>query len=194
MNTEQLYNILSPYYAVIDFFLQSHKRHLISAVNAYPAGSILEVGVGHGNHLKQYKSTAITAIDISEKMLVRAIKNNPKTVQFIKMNALELFKLEEKFDFVVLSHILSTSSNGNKIIESCSNALKTNGKLIVLNHFTANRTLGFLEKLFQPIAKLFHFQSYFPLEKLTALNVFSQKKALKFGFLNSYQLLIFEKT
>lgn len=194
MNTAQLYNRLSPFYFIIDCFLKGHKKHLINAVNSLPKGSILEVGVGYGTHLKHYKSDSITAIDISKKMLDKAKKNNPSNVTFIKMDALNLDELGQKFDTIVLSHVISTSKKGNELIASCLNALHPTGRLIILNHFTTNRTIGVFEQLFQPIARLFHFQSYYPFENLTVLKGLKKKKALKFGFLNSYQLVILEKT
>ena len=194
MNTAQHYNRLSPFYFIIYSFLKGHKKHLINAVNNFPTGTILEVGVGHGTHLKHYKSNSITAIDISEKMLIQAKKNNPSNLTFIKMDALNLNQLGQKFDTIVLSHVISTSKKGNELISSCFNALQPNGRLIILNHFTTNKTIGIFEQLFQPIARLFHFQSYYPFENLTVLKDLKKKKALKFGFLNSYQLVILEKT
>tara|TARA_R110000868_G_scaffold61962_1_gene187766 strand:+ start:27 stop:611 length:585 start_codon:yes stop_codon:yes gene_type:complete len=194
MKTSQFYNTISPLYFIIDFFLRPHKKLLIQEVNKYPNQSILEVGVGQGKYLKEYHSMQITGIDLSEKMLQQARRNNPTSTKLINMDAIDLSQLNQKFDLVVLSHVLSTSSKANEIIQLSHNVLNPNGKVIILNHFSNNGVFGVFEKIFQPIAQLFHFQSYFPLKNLTALKAFRPVKALKFGILNSYQLLIFEKT
>jgi phosphatidylethanolamine/phosphatidyl-N-methylethanolamine N-methyltransferase len=194
MKTSQFYNTISPLYFIIDLFLRPHKKLLIEEVNKYPNYSILEVGVGQGTHLKEYHSKRITGIDLSEKMLQQARKNNPASIHLLNMDAIDLAQLDQKFDLVVLSHVLSTSSKANEILYVSNNILNTSGKIIILNHFSNNGAIGVFEKIFQPIAQLFHFQSYFPLKNLTALKAFRPEKALKFGILNSYQLLIFEKT
>ncbi len=193
MKTTQFYNTISPLYFMIDFFLKRHKKRLIKEVNNYPNHSILEIGVGQGKHLEQYDSKHITGIDISEKMLERSRINNSPSINFIKMDGINISQLPQKFDIVILSHVLSTSSNANEIIQAAHQALNHNGKIIILNHFSTNGILSIIEKIAQPIARLFQFQSYFPLENLTALKAFRPMKALKFGFFNSYQLLIFEK-
>lgn len=194
MNTAQLYNSLSPFYFLIDLFCKGHKKHLIKAVNAAPKGVILEVGVGHGTHLKFYNARSITAIDISKKMLDQAKKNNPTDISFLQMDVLDLHQIKESYDTIVLSHVLSTSRDENAIIDSCYSSLTPKGRLIILNHFTENKTLGFFERMAQPISRIFHFKSHFPLKNLTALKSFKKKKALKFGFQNSFQLIVFEKS
>ena len=194
MKTKQFYNTISPLYFIVDFFLSNHKKHLIKAVNQYPTATILEIGIGHGKHLKHFNSNRITGIDNSEKMLARAKANNHHSVILKLLDATEVESLNRQFDIVILSHILSTSNQPNKILLAASSVLNKGGKLIIINHFNSHSLHGFLEKTFQPIAKVFHFKSYFPLENLTALKTFRPLKALKFGTLNSYKLLIFEKT
>ncbi len=194
MKTSQFYDTISPLYFVIDFFLKPHKGLLVQEVNNYPNHSILEIGVGHGTHLTKYLSKQITRIDLSEKMLQHAKKKNPNTITLLHMDANNLSQLNQKVDVVVLAHVLSTTPNPNKILEEALNILPTNGKVIILNHFSNAPVARFIEKLFQPVSNLFHFQSYFPLENLTALKNVRPVKALKFGVLNSYQLLVFEKT
>ena len=176
MKTSQFYDTISPLYSAIDFFLKKHKKRLIQEVNKYPNHSILEIGVGHGTHLKEYNSHQITGIDFSAKMLQHARRNNSTSVKLIIMDAIDLSQLDQKFDIVILCHVLSTDSKANELIQASGNALYSNGKMIILNHFSNNKV------------------SYFPLKNLTALKAFRPVKALKFGILNSYQLLIFEKT
>lgn len=193
MKTTQFYDTISPLYFIIDYFLKGHKKRLIQEVNKYPNHSILEIGVGQGTHLKKYQSKHITGIDISEKMLEQSRINNSPNIKFIKMDGVNISQLQQKFDIVILSHVLSTSSKADDIMQAAYNTLNPSGKIIILNHFSNNGMLAFIEKIVQPIARLFHFQSYFPLENLTALKAFRPLKELKFGLFNSYQLLIFEK-
>ncbi|MBL4709099.1 MAG: class I SAM-dependent methyltransferase [Flavobacteriales bacterium] len=187
------YNRISFFYPIIDSFLKQHKKRLVDEVNAQPVGSLLELGVGQGNYLIHYKHQDITAIDTSLSMLEQAKKVNSKKIELLKMNAEFLSFNDHQFDYVIAAHLLSISKDPNQIIREAIRVLKPNGKLIILNHFTENSFLGKIEILFQPIAKLFHFNSFFQQENLTELNTLKCLKALKFGLLNNYRLLVFEK-
>lgn len=191
MNSNNFYNRISPIYGLINFFLSAHKTKLIKAVNSIEPGKLLEVGIGHGKYVKRYKGHTVVGIDTSVKMLKKAKEQLDPAIELIEQDISTSNFKEESFDIVVLSHVLSTNKQPNKMIEQCIKLLKKGGKLIILNHFTPNNLFLFLDYLFNPIARLFHFSSYFRRENLTSLNqlILTQRRVL-FPF-QSYQLLIF---
>jgi phosphatidylethanolamine/phosphatidyl-N-methylethanolamine N-methyltransferase len=67
--TVAFYNHLSFLYPLIDVFLKPQKRLLFNKVNNLPAGRLLEIGVGNGSHLRQYKKHQVIGIDTSAAML-----------------------------------------------------------------------------------------------------------------------------
>ena len=101
MKTSHFYNLLSPFYFLIDAGLKRHKAELIHEVNLYPESTILEIGIGHGTHLKHYVQETITAIDISTKMLEQAKLNNSNKNQKTKYDRLVSEHDEEKEQFLI---------------------------------------------------------------------------------------------
>lgn len=193
MNSSQFYNRISPIYPWIDLFLKSHKKRLVQEVNNFPKAAILEIGVGQSSHLSQYHSKNITAIDSSHKMLNKAIELNRNDTTFIEMDATNLRFESASFDLVVCSHILSITNDTFKIFEEINRVLKPNASLIILNHITPKNKTAYFYRAFNPIAKIFHFQSYFSLEKYSILNQLSLEKQITFGWNKNYQLLIYQK-
>lgn len=157
------------------------------------AGHLLEVGIGNGKYVKKYKEHHITGLDLSAKMLERARTNLGEKAMLLKDDITRSSLPQESFDIVVLAHILSTCEYPNLVIEQCVQRLKAGGKLIILNHFTPNNLFLFLDFLFNPIAQLFHFSSYFRKEKLTALKGIHLDQQKTLGPFQSYQLLVFSK-
>lgn len=162
-------------------------------VNAFPAGDVLELGVGHGNYLANYRHRSIVAIDNSSAMLQKAKKQKLDNTSFVSMDAEHLSFGENQFDYVVAAHVLSISQQPNQVIKEAIRVLKPKGKLILLNHFSDNNHIGKLDQWFQPVAQLFHFHAFFLQENLSELNTLKCLKAVKFGVLKNYRLLVFEK-
>lgn len=193
MKTAQFYNAISRFYPIINLFLKSYKKRLIQEVNNFPTASILEIGIGQSNYLKDYKSQNITAIDFSYKMLRTAEKVNPKNINFIEMDATNLNFDNEKFDLVVCAHVLSTSIKTDELLKESYRVLKTNGSLIILNHISPNNFTKYFYKAFNPVARLLCFNSYFNLEKYSVIKKLSLQKQITFGVNKNYQLLTYQK-
>src|SRR5688572_17790106 len=84
--SEKFYDRITPLYPFIDLFLRPQKRKFFNAINAYPHGRLLEIGVGNGSHLKYYSNHDITGVDSSESMLGRARKHKKENIQLLQMN------------------------------------------------------------------------------------------------------------
>ena len=71
---------------------------------------------------------------------------------------------DESFDYVVLSHVITVVDDPERLLKETYRVLKADGRVFILNHFTPNNWLKHLDKSFQAIAKIFHFQSVFYIE------------------------------
>lgn len=182
------YNRIAPFYSLIDAQLSRYKQPLINQLNALPSGDLLCLGVGFGKELKKLQKHRIIGIDHSEKMLAKAQKFNP-SITLKCMKAEQTTFKKETFDYIVLAHILSTGNQSEQMLTEADRLLKKNGKIFILNHFTPKNFLGLVDRIFQPISKIFHFQSAFYLASLPL------KKSLKIadiesiGRWNYYQLI-----
>lgn len=101
---------------------------------------IIDIGCGTGRHDLELakRGYKVTGVDLSESQLQRArekAKENGVEVKFICEDARDL-NFKNEFDLVMLIcegafPLMETDEMNYKILENASNALKTNGKLIL---------------------------------------------------------------
>ena len=191
--TDSFYNRFSFFYPVVDVLLKPQKKALFKEVNQLDEGKLLEIGVGNGTHFKYYEKHKITAIDTSEGMLAIAKKNSSENIEVLKMNGEALLFDDEKFNYVVLSHVIAVVVNPEQLLAEVARVLKPEGKVLILNHFTPNNWLGNIDRLFGLVSKLFHFKSVFYLKDLKNIDDFKLVKQVDFGFGGYFKLLIYQK-
>ncbi len=187
------YNRFSVFYPLADFFLRRQKRLLLSELNNLPHGKLLEVGVGNGSYLKYYKKHHVTGIDTSSAMLEIARKHVAPTIRLIEMDGTEMTFPDMNFDFIVLCHVIAVVNDPEKLLQETYRVLKPGGRLFILNHFTPDNSLKYLDYLLTPLTKLFMFRSVVHIRDFKTLNKFTLKKLLKAGFGSYFKLFIYQK-
>lgn len=102
------------------------------------SGEILEVAVGTGKNLLHYhRSSHITAVDVSEKMLSVARKRAKRLsleVAFIVTDAEALPFSDRSFDTVVSSLTTCTFPNPVIALQEMARVCRTEGKILLLEH------------------------------------------------------------
>jgi phosphatidylethanolamine/phosphatidyl-N-methylethanolamine N-methyltransferase len=191
--SEKFYDRLTGFYPVIDFFIKPQKRKFFNMINCYPSGKVLEIGVGNGSHLKYYKTHEITGIDTSDGMLDRARRYQRDNIQVAKMNAEELSFPDETFDYIILSHVIAVVENPEKVLEEAYRVLKPHGKVFILNHFTPDNGLKYLDRLMSGISTLFHFKSVFNINSVRSIERFKLLGSFAAGSSSYFKILIYEK-
>ena len=191
--TENFYNKFSLFYPVVDFFLKPQKRELFRQINKLPYGQLLEIGVGNGKHLKYCNTHKIIGIDTSLKMLAIAEREKKENMELLQMNGESLSFPDHSFDYIILSHVIAVVDNPEKLLEEAYRVLKPGGKIFILNHFTPKNWLRYVDYSFQFISKLFHFNSVFYVNRLTAIRKFILQEEISFGQLSYFKLLIYSK-
>ncbi|MEP7377298.1 MAG: class I SAM-dependent methyltransferase [Chitinophagaceae bacterium] len=187
------YNRIAPIYPLINVLLKPYRSVLINKINSQPAGKLLEIGIGTGVHLPLYNRHEIVGIDISRAMLKRAGSHKRDFTQLLEMNGESLNFGEGVFDYVVLSHVIAVTKNPEKMLTEVFRVLKPKGKLFILNHFTPNNALKFVDKIFNPIGKSLHLKALFFPHDLTTLQRFSLVAQESIGRLSYFKLLILQK-
>lgn len=187
------YNSISYLYPVVDLFLKKHKKALIKEVNKEAPGLVLEIGVGNGSHLPLYTSHRITAIDISEAMLSRARRFENSHIKLLVMDGENLSFPEAGFDYVVMSHVLAVTNRPDQLLDQVYKVLKPEGKVFILNHFTPDNLLSYLDKGFQPFSSFLHFRSLFYMHNIKGLQRFRLIKRQNLGICSYFKLVILSK-
>jgi phosphatidylethanolamine/phosphatidyl-N-methylethanolamine N-methyltransferase len=191
--TQSFYNKFSFFYPLVDVFLRPQKRALFREINTLPQGNLLEIGVGNGAHLQLYKAHKVTGIDTSANMLAIAAKRKASNVELLQMNGESLDFADDYFDYVVLSHVIAVVDNPEKLLSEAFRVLKPDGRIFILNHFTPNNWLKFIDRSFNFVSRKLHFKSVFYIDDLSALRRFSLLKEISFGSLSYFKLLIYQK-
>jgi phosphatidylethanolamine/phosphatidyl-N-methylethanolamine N-methyltransferase len=192
--TAAFYNHFSFLYPIIDLILEPQKRLLFNEVNNVPEGKLLEIGVGNGTHLTQYKKHKITGIDTSEVMLNIARKNRLENIELIEMSGESLLFDDQLFDYVVLSHVIAVVDDANQLLKEVYRVLKPNGQIFILNHFTPDNWLRHVDQSFRSIAKLLRFKSVFRLQDFPAIGNFTLKREVGVSMASYFKLLIYQKS
>jgi phosphatidylethanolamine/phosphatidyl-N-methylethanolamine N-methyltransferase len=191
--SDKFYDQLTFLYPVVDFFIKSQKRRFFNMINCYPSGLLLEIGVGNGSHLKYYETHDIIGIDTSEGMLARARKYRKDNIQLLQMNGEKLFFPNETFDYIILSHVIAVVDDPEKMLEEVHRVLKPDGKVFILNHFTPDNWLKYLDLSLTRLSKLLHFKSVFHIDSLRSIARFRLLGSFIAGSFSYFKILIYEK-
>ena len=191
--TKSFYNRFSLFYPMVDILLKPQKKVLFNEINNLPDGKLLEIGAGNGSHFKYYKKHQVTAIDTSEAMLKTAKERCSENINILKMDGETLLFEAEMFDYVVLSHVIAVVKNPDKLLEEILRVLKPNGFVFILNHFTPNNWLKYIDRSFQKISGMFHFRSVFYITDLQTIKQYVLFKEIHFGMASYFKLLIYKK-
>lgn len=193
MSNSKFYDRLTPLYPAIDLFLKPQKRKFLRTINAYPPGKLLEIGVGNGAHLKYYTKHEVIGVDTSKSMLARARKHQKDNIRLLQMNGEALSFPNGSFDYVILSHVIAVVEDPEKVLDEVYRVLKPNGKVFILNHFTPDNWLKWLDISFEKISELLHFKSVFRITGLVQIKKFILLRELNAGLFSYFKILIYEK-
>ena len=174
MTPARLIHIYGRYAPLYDLMfggvLEHGRRRMAKRVDELKPASLLEIGVGTGLTLFRYpKESAVVGVDLSADMLSRAqAKANRLTgrdISLLTMDAEQLSFPDNSFDCVTLPYVLSVTPNPLRLIQEIRRVCKTEGTILILNHFSGSRFWWFLERAVRPLADRVGFRSDFSLEQ-----------------------------
>jgi phosphatidylethanolamine/phosphatidyl-N-methylethanolamine N-methyltransferase len=138
-------------------------------------GRVLEVGVGTGISLPDYKrSTKLVGIDLSEPMLRKAMARK-RELKLDNVEALAVMDVghlgfpDASFDVVVAQYVITAVPDPDAALNEFARVLKPGGEIILVNHISAEGGLrrGF-ELKFAPIARRLGWRPEFEWARLQA--------------------------
>ena len=132
-------------------------------------GRILEVGVGTGISLPQYKpETRLVAIDISDAMLDKARERKRKlkldNVEDIAVMDAEAMRFEDgEFEVVVAQYVITSCPNPEAALDEFVRVCKPGGEIVITTRIGANVGLrGKIENFLMPVTTRLGFRTEFP--------------------------------
>jgi phosphatidylethanolamine/phosphatidyl-N-methylethanolamine N-methyltransferase len=172
---EKAYTRWAPIYDVVFGSVFERGRKATIAAAERIGGRILEVGVGTGLSLPEYRWTSrIVGIDLSAAMLRKAkarVKEHRLTNVdgLAVMDAQHLGFRDAVFDVVVAQYVITTVPDAEATLDEFVRVLKPGGEIILINHLAAEGGLrAAFERAFAPLARRLGWQAEFRFERLAA--------------------------
>lgn len=169
------------------------RRRAVDYINTQDAGNVLEVGVGTGLALPNYRhDLAVTGIDFSEDMLAKAQtkveQHGLDHVQDLRqMDARSLNFPDASFDVVAAMHIISVVPEPERVMAEMARVCKPGGLIVITNHFARETgMLARVERLSAPFANLLGWHSDFKIStvlKQPDLTVIEQRPLPPMGMM-----------
>jgi len=170
---EKAYARWAPVYDLVFGAVFERGRKAAIAAAERIGGRILEVGVGTGLSLPEYRWTdRITGIDLSAPMLrkakARVAEHRLTNVDGLAvMDAQHLGFQDAAFDVVVAQYVITAVPEPEATLDEFVRVLKPGGEIVLVNHLGAEAGLrAAFERSFAPLARRLGWQPEFRFERL----------------------------
>jgi phosphatidylethanolamine/phosphatidyl-N-methylethanolamine N-methyltransferase len=148
------------------------RRHAVELINS-STGRVLEVGVGTGLSLPEYKPHLdIVGIDLAPEMLDKAreriAKENLTNVSGLhEMDAGNLEFPDASFDTVVAMYVITVVPDPEKVMRELARVVKPGGQVLLVNHFSQDDGVrGWVERQMAPFADHLGWHSLFDVSRV----------------------------
>lgn len=176
------------------------RRHTANVINRNRTGKLLEVGVGTGLSLPDYKpDLEIVGIDLSTEMLEKARQRvadlGLKNIKGLhEMDAGELEFPDHSFDTVVAMYVMTVVPDPEKVMRELSRVTKPGGEVVIVNHFSQEEGVrGWVERRMAPFAELIGWRPVFDHSRVMVcedLKLVERKSVRPFGI---FTMMRFQK-
>ena len=176
------------------------RRHAVEVLNQ-SSGRILEVGVGTGLSLPDYKrSLEIVGIDLSPEMLEKARDRvAEEALEHVtglhEMDAGELKFEDNSFDTVVAMFVMTVVPEPEKVMRELARTCKPGGEVMLVNHFsTDDGVRGWVERRMAPFGDKLGWRPLFDESRVMVcpeLKLFEKRAIRPWGI---FTMLRFRKT
>jgi len=140
---------------------------------------VAEIGCGHGDLLHAVKPAYGLGVDFSDKVIEIATQKHPE-LSFITQDA-ETLKLNEKFDYIILSDALGCFWDAQKVIQNLHQLCHSQTRLVISQHNFA----------WEPVIKLLEFLGL--KQKQPNQNWFSNSDVINLLKLENFELVKTER-
>lgn len=163
------------------------RKHVVEVINQRH-GRVLEVGVGTGLSLADYKrDLEIVGIDLSPEMLEKArerVTDDDMThvTGLHEMDASELTFGDATFDTVVAMYVMTVVPDPEKVMRELARVTKPGGEVILVNHFSQEEGVrGWVERRMAPFAEIIGWRPVFDVSRVMGCNDLQmvQRQALR---------------
>ncbi|MFA5898428.1 MAG: class I SAM-dependent methyltransferase [Hyphomicrobium sp.] len=163
------------------------RRHAVQVLNE-TRGRVLEVGVGTGLSLPDYKKhLEVVGIDLSPEMLEKARERVDEeglghVTGLHEMDAADLKFADGSFDTVVAMFVMTVVPEPEAVMRELARVTKPGGAVLLVNHFSQREGVrGWMERRMAPFADKIGWRSVFDLSRVEVCDDLElvERKALR---------------
>lgn len=154
------------------FVAREGRRHAVEVINQRD-GRVLEVGVGTGLSLPDYKKhLEVVGIDLSPEMLEKArervaARGLAHVTGLHEMDAADLKFAAGAFDTVVAMYVMTVVPEPEQVMRELARVTKPGGEVMLVNHFSQREGVrGWVERRMAPFADRIGWRSVFDLSRV----------------------------
>jgi len=164
------------------------RRHAVEVINKKGEGRVLEVGVGTGLSLPDYKRRLeVVGIDLSPDMLEKARERvDQERLDHVtglhEMDAADLKFADGSFDTVVAMFVMTVVPEPEAVMRELSRVTKPGGEVLLVNHFSQREGVrGWIERRMAPFADKIGWRSIFDISRVAVCDDLElvERKALR---------------
>src|SRR5215471_16551003 len=171
---EKAYARWAPVYDIVFGAVFDRGRQAAIAAAERIGGRILEVGVGTGISLPDYRrDVRLTGVDISVPMLKKArervaAQRLANVEALAVMDAARLGLEDASFDVVVAQYVITAVPHPEATLDEFARVLKPGGEIVMVNHIGAETGLRrAVERGFAPVARRLGWRPEFRWQRLS---------------------------
>ncbi len=149
------------------------RSHTVEVINKNGRGRVLEVGVGTGLSLPDYRSDLeIVGIDLSPEMLDKARERVAElklsnVTGLHEMDAGELEFPDDSFDTTVAMYVMTVVPEPEKVMRELARVTKPGGEILLVNHFSQDDGVrGWVERRMAPFAEIIGWRPVFDVSRV----------------------------
>jgi phosphatidylethanolamine/phosphatidyl-N-methylethanolamine N-methyltransferase len=148
------------------------RSHAVEVING-STGRVLEVGVGTGLSLPEYKShLEVTGIDLAPEMLEKARERveRDKIANVAGLHEMDAGNLQfddDAFDTTVAMYVITVVPDPERVMRELARVTKPGGQVLLVNHFSQEEGVrGWVERSMAPFADLVGWHSVFDVSRV----------------------------
>jgi len=149
------------------------RRHSVQVINQGQGRRVLEVGVGTGLSLPDYKPhLEVVGIDLSPDMLEKARdrvdqEHLDHVTGLHEMDASDLKFADGSFDTVVAMFVMTVVPDPETVMRELARVVKPGGEVLLVNHFSQREGVrGWIERRMAPFADKIGWRSVFDIARV----------------------------
>ncbi len=153
------YERVAKFYDIFEFPMEvfAFSEWRKSLIKNVEGSNILEVGIGTGKNIPYYRNWYAVGLDISEKMLKKAVKRSKsvrKKIDFVLGDAEFLPFRDHSFDGIISTCVFCSVENPENGLKELFRVLKPGGRAYFLEHVRSeNDTVGKIMDALNPVIR-----------------------------------------